>query len=315
MKQVPLSIGVDVSKKHLDVFIPQHGNTKSPMRYRTSNGREGFRRIASDAQKAGARVCLEPTGGYERGLVAHLQGIGIPVAITQGRSVRLYAESMGRLSKNDTIDAQSISAFADAKDPDPLPKPDSGLAELRNLTRAAARYTAECARFKTLLEKEPDAAVRRCLRATARHLEGRASALQKRAREIIRARKDLQSLFERYRSIRGVGEVTALTMLAEMPELGKVSDARASGLAGVAPRQNQSGDRDRRRRIAGGRKAVRNALYMAAFNAVRCNPVLKKYYDERKDKSPGFMWIIVPVMRKLLHVFNRIARDPDWMPK
>lgn len=315
MKQGHLSIGVDVSKKHLDVFIPQWGNAPKPQRYRTNNGRTGFRRIAGDARKSGARVCLEPTGGYERGLVEHLQSLGIPVVMTPGRSVRLFAESMGRLSKNDTIDAESISNFADTKNPDPLPPPDSALVELRDMVRAAASYTEECARFRNLLETQTNAKVRRDILATIRHLENRVEAQKKRARKIIGDSEKLQTLFERYQSVKGVGEVTAMTLLAEMPELGSVTDARAAALAGLVPRQNQSGGLDHRRRIGGGRKVVRNALYMAAFNACRCNPVLKQYYDAKKEKSPGFKWTIVPVMRKLLHVLNRIAHDPDWQPK
>lgn len=315
MKQGILSIGVDVSKKHLDVFIPQSGSTSGPQRYRTSNGRTGFKRIASDAKKAGARVCLEPTGGYERGLVEYLQGLDISVVMSQGRSVRLFAESMGKLSKNDTIDAESISKFADTKNPDPLPPRDSVLVELRELVRAAARYTEECARFRNLLETETNASIRRDIRATIKHLEGRVEAQKKRAKEIICSRTELQTLFERYQMVKGVGEVTALTILAEMPELGKVTDARAASLAGLVPRQNQSGDKDHKRRIKGGRKAVRNALFMAAFCACRCNPVLKKYFEAKKERSPGFKWAIVPVMRKLLHVLNRIARDPNWQPK
>lgn len=315
MKQGRVSIGVDVSKKHLDVFIPQNGCSNEPRRYRTNNGKAGFRRIASDAGKLGAKVCLEPTGGYEKGLVEHLQSLGIPVAMTQGRSVRLFAESMGRLSKNDTIDAESISNFADVKNPEPLPTPDSAILELRANVRAAARYTEGIVRFRNLLETETNAAVRRDIHATIRHLEARKEAQTKRAREIIKSRDDLQKLFERYLLVQGVGEGTAMTILAEMPELGKVSDARAASLAGLVPRQDQSGDRDHRRRIGGGRKTVRNTLYMAAFNAYRCNPVLKAYYEARKDRSPCFMWLIVPVMRKLLHVLNHIARDPNWQPK
>ena len=313
MKSDNVHIGVDVSKEKLDIYNPLTKATTSE-----SNTPEGFRKIREAARKAKAVVCCEPTGGLEFDMVMFLQKHDIPVAYCDGYRVRHYALSTGEFSKNDRIDARMISRFADNTDVRILGEKDRARIRLRRLW---SLYKTLVDTHVVLAQKasiEPEKDLKNMLRTESESLRKKAGKVLESCRRLIEANEDLKRIFTTILLIDGVGQITALAVLAGVPELGKISDAAVAKLVGAAPMDNQSGKTDKSKHIHGGRKEVRNALYMAAVASVKFNHILGTYYQQVRQRMPGpkaSKWALVPVMRKLIHLMNRIARDPNFVPQ
>lgn len=151
------------------------------------------------------------------------------------------------------------------------------------------------------------------LRQVIRFLRRQIGTIEKQMREIIAAETEWAALVARLSAPMGIGWLTAATVFALMPELGKVGDAQASALAGLAPYADDSGTLHKKRRICGGREQVRHALYMAALSAARCNPVLKVFYDRLRAAGKPHRVAHTAVMRKLIVLMNRLAADPEFV--
>lgn len=313
MKFDSVHIGVDVSKEKLDVYNPiTKATTSEP------NTTVGFRKIREAARKAKAIVCCEPTGGLEFDMVMFLQKYDIPVAYCDGYRVRHYALSTGEFSKNDRIDARMISRFADNTDVRVLCEKDKKQIRLRRLW---SLYQTLVETHVILAQKasiEPEKDLKTMLRLESRSLRKKAGKVLESCQKLIDGNEELSRIFTTILLIDGVGQVTALAVLAGVPELGKISDAAVAKLVGAVPMDNQSGKTDKSKHIHGGRKDVRNALYMAAVASVKFNHILGAYYQQVRQRMPGpkaSKWALVPVMRKLVHLMNRIARDPSFIPQ
>ena len=313
MKSDSAHIGVDVSKEKLDIFNPVTKSTTSE-----PNTPEGFRKIREAARKAKAVVCCEPTGGLEFDMVMFLQKYDVPVAYCDGYRVRHYALSTGEFSKNDRIDARMISRFADNTDVRILDEKDKDQIRLRRLW---SLYLTLVDTHVILAQKasiEPEKDLKTMLQAESRSLRKKAGKVLESCRKLIEGNEELSRVFTTVLLIDGVGQITALAVLAGVPELGKISDAAVAKLVGAVPMDNQSGKTDKSKHIHGGRKEVRNALYMAAVASVKFNHILGAYYRQVRQRMPGpkaSKWALVPVMRKLIHLMNRIARDPNFVPQ
>lgn len=313
MKSDSVHIGVDVSKEKLDIYNPvTRATTSEP------NTPEGFRKIREAARKAKAVVCCEPTGGLEFDMVMFLQKYNIPVAYCDGYRVRHYALSTGEFSKNDRIDARMISRFADNTDVRILGEKDKERIRLRRLW---SLYNTLVDTHVILAQKasiEPEKDLKAMLRTESKSLRKKAGKVLESCQRLIEANDDLNRIFTTILLIDGVGQITALAVLAGVPELGKISDTAVAKLVGAVPMDNQSGKSDKSKHIHGGRKDVRNALYMAAVASVKFNHILGAYYRQVRERMPGpkaSKWALVPVMRKLIHLMNRIARDPSFTPQ
>lgn len=313
MKSDSVHIGVDVSKEKLDIYNPvTRATTSEP------NTPEGFRKIREAARKAKAVVCCEPTGGLEFDMVMFLQKYNIPVAYCDGYRVRHYALSTGEFSKNDRIDARMISRFADNTDVRILGEKDKERIRLRRLW---SLYNTLVDTHVILAQKasiEPEKDLKAMLRTESKSLRKKAGKVLESCQRLIEANDDLNRIFTTILLIDGVGQITALAVLAGVPELGKISDTAVAKLVGAVPMDNQSGKSDKSKHIHGGRKDVRNALYMAAVASVKFNHILGAYYRQVRERMPGpkaSKWALVPVMRKLIHLMNRIARDPSLTPQ
>jgi transposase len=313
MKSDSVHIGVDVSKEKLDIYNPiTKASTSEP------NTPEGFRKIREAARKANAVVCCEPTGGLEFDMIMFLQKYNIPVAYCDGYRVRHYALSTGEFSKNDKIDARMISRFADNINVRRLEEKDKAQIRLRRLW---SLYQTLVDTHVVLAQKasiEPEKDIKNMLRMESKSLRKKAEKVLESCRKIIEENEELNRIFNTILLIDGVGQITALAVLAGIPELGKISDAAVAKLVGAVPMDNQSGKTDKSKHIHGGRKSVRNSLYMAAVASVRFNHILGAYYRQVRQRMPGpkaSKWALVPVMRKLVHLMNRIARDSNFIPQ
>jgi Transposase and inactivated derivatives len=310
MKQEIVHIGIDVSKEQLDIFDPVSGqNRKVP------NSVQGFRAIRDMARRRKAIACCEPTGGLEHDLVLFLQRARVPVACCDAFRVRHYALSTGEFSKNDPLDARMISRFADATKPKVLEPRDLRVRELRSRWKLHKTLVDIHVLLAQKASAEHDPAVARMLRSESARLSEKARKVLQKCVEVIKADERMASLLGRFQEIDGVGVGTAVAVLAEMPEIGQMDDAAAVKLAGLAPKEHQSAKNEHTRQIYAGRRNLRNALYMAAVPAIRHNHILRASYQNYLRRIPtpkAKKWALVPIMRKLIRLMNRLARDPGF---
>lgn len=314
MKPQVLYIGVDVSKETLDYFIPAVNHGRPPVTGEVRNNETGVRKLRDLARKHGATVCCEPTGGYEDLLVEGMLAAGVPVAFAEGYRVRHFAEASGEITKNDRVDSGMIVRFAEAIGPRRLSGRDKTARNLRSLWRLREDIIQSRRRYQGLLEKFPGHVEGRWLRAMVGRLEAKERELLAKCVKLVRTDPESAVLFERFQLVRGVGPATAIAVLAEFSEIGGFTLAAAAKMAGLAPAERSSGKLVLTRHIRGGRPGLRKQLYMASISAVKYNRVLKAYYERKCAKGHRGKWALVPVMRKLLRVLCKIARDPDFVP-
>lgn len=306
----PCYVGIDVAKAHLDVAV--HPAAATP---RFGQDEVGLRALVTHIQSlAPTLVVLEATGGYETDAVTALALAGIPVAVVNPRQVRDFAKAIGRLAKTDALDAGVLALFAARVQPEPRAMPD---AIHQALTALIARrrqlvemLTAE--RNRLPLARGPiKKDVRQHITFLERRLKAADTDLRTRLRDspIWRAQEDL------LRSVPGIGPTTAATLIADLPELGRLSRQAIAALVGVAPLNRDSGTRQGPRVTWGGRAAVRGPLYMATQVATRHNPVIKAFYERLRAAGKPPKVALVAAMRKLLTILNAMVKaNRGWQP-
>jgi transposase len=304
-------VGIDVSKARLDGYSnPRAEHFTHP------NDEAGIAATVARLKALGPTlIVLEATGGLEAPLAAALAAAKLPVAVVNPRQVRDLAKAMGTRAKTDAIDAEILAHFAEKIRP-----------EVRDLPDEEARlFEAILARRRQLLEMRvaeqnrlgsaTAPKVRRDLQAHIRYLDRRVeemdteleSAIEK--SEVYRAKDDL------LRGVPGIGPVASRTLLASLPELGKLNAKRIAALAGLAPMARDSGTLKGRRMICGGRADVRSALYMATLSAVRYNPTLKAFYDRLRAVGKPAKLALTAAARKLLTILNAMLKaNQAWAP-
>ena len=315
MKSDTVHIGVDVSKEKLDIYVPAKKEGSRPLTKEVDNDIKGFRELRDLARKAKATVCVEPTGGYELELIAFMHKFDVAVAYTDALRVRQFARAEGNLSKNDTIDAALISRFADKIGVRVLEQQEVEAVELKR--KAKFRQTMMDSRTAMInrLETEVDPEMKALLKEQVKNMDMVIGKAERICLETVEKDERMNALRERFTQVGGVGDLTAISILAGLPEIGRLPDAKLNRLVGIAPEERQSGTKEWQRRIWGGRKDVRNALYMACIASITWNSILGKYYHKKRDEGHLHKWAIVPTMRKLLSLLNRIARDPSFVPR
>ena len=258
-------------------------------------------------------VVVEASGGYERRLVAEGFAAGLPIVVVNPTRVRRLAEALGIIAKTDEIDAYVIARFAATVRPT-VREPQS--AEQQQLNALVTRRrqmvgmrTAEKNRLSTCPEL-----MRSDIEEHVAWLESRIEQLEDEIKDMLTHNPSWRELTALVRTVPGIGEVTAATLVAELPELGTLNRQKIAALAGLAPYNRDSGPRRRRRRIFGGRASVRCVLYMAALSASRHNPVIKRFYQRLLDKGKKEKVALTACMRKLLVIVNAMARKQEsWL--
>jgi transposase len=309
----PVVIGIDVSKAELVVGVHPSGETWTSTTTPT----------AIDALVARMRdrqpqvIVMEATGGYELPLAGACAAAQLPVAIVNPRQVRAFAQAIGRTAKTDTIDAAVLALFGARVQPSPRVVADADTQALAGLIARRRQLLEMLAAERQRLEQAPPSGpVTRDLRNHIRWLERRigtvdddiGTAIQHSA--VWRVHEDL------LRTVPGIGPTTARTLLAELPELGRLDRRAIAALVGVAPFNCDSGQHRGRRRIWGGRGSVRASLYMAALVASRHNPVLAAFYRRLRHGGKPAKVALVAVMRKLLTILNAMIKHQSrWNAK
>ena len=315
MKPGIVHIGVDVSKEKLDVFVPAQKEGMRPATKELDNSVAGYRELRDLARKARATVCVEPTGGYELELIAFLHKYGVPVAYADALRVRQFARAEGCLSKNDTIDAALISRFADKIGVRVLEPQEVEAVELKRKAKFRQTMTDFRTAMINRLETEIDPEMKALLKEQVRHMDKVIDKAERLCLETVEKDDRMNTLRRRFTMVGGVGDMTAISVLAGLPEIGTLSDEKLNRLVGISPEERQSGTKEWQRRIWGGRKDVRNALFMACLASIQWNAILGAYYHKKRAEGHPHKWAMVPTMRKLLSLLNRIARDPAFTPK
>jgi transposase len=302
--------GIDVGKSTLEAVICTA--TPQPPRLRVTRDPAGLAQLAAWlTEQQVVRVGLEASGGYERAVIDALEDAGLAVALLNPRQVRRFAQAKGRLAKNDRADARSIAEFtAKMLDRDPAPRDRSRdrLIEHLALRRQLQAWLIDCA---NLLEHLQDPAVRQRVQGRRRGFETALARQDVGIAALIAGNADWAETARRLRTAPGVGPVLAHTLIALLPELGRLTRRAVAALVGVAPFDNDSARRSGERHIKGGREAVRHVLYMAALSARRHSPLFAAFAARLNGKKPKV--IVVACMRKLIVRLNAMLREgTDW---
>jgi transposase len=300
----PAFVGIDVSKDRLDVHLRPSGQ-----HFAVPRDGPGLEQLLARLREATpALVVLEATGGFELTVAAALAGGGLPLAVVNPRQVRDFARATGRLAKTDQLDAEVIALFAERIRPEPRAVPDAQAQILTELV-ARRRQIIEMIGMQQNRRRQARAPrVTRTIAATLAVLQAQLSELDRDIDGAVLESPAWRAADDLPQSVPGIGAVASRTLIAEMPELGRLGRRQAAALGGIAPLNRDSGQMRGRRSIAGGRTTLRNVLYMATLSAVRWNPVLKAHYQQLTARGRPKMVAIVACMRRLLGILNAIVR-------
>lgn len=298
-------IGIDVSKARLDIAgRPDLAPCAEP------NDPDGIARLVGRLAPLGvALVVLEATGGYELPVAAALAAAHIPVAVVNPRQARDFARATGRLAKSDTIDAAVLAHFAQALRPQPRPLPDEAARALDALLGRRRQLLEMLAMEQNRLGSCAAGAVRADIGEHIAFLAARLSKADKELAAAVQASPVWREKDDLLQSIPGIGPVASRTLLAALPELGALSNKQAAALAGLAPYDDDSGQRRGARRVRGGRAEVRAVLYMAALSAARYNPALRAFKERLARAGKKAKVILTAVARKLVVLANAVLRS------
>ena len=301
-------IGIDVSNNWLDV-----ATRPATKQLRVANDEQGIAEIITRFGEDEVKlVVVEATGGLESPLVATLTVGGLPVAVVNPKHVRDFAKAIGRLAKTDAIDAEVLAHFAEAVKPKITEVADEKAQQLSALLARRQQLiqmlTAEKNRLK------------RAVRPVQGHLKAHIAYLEQELKDvdselgeaIIKGSPLWQEKESLLRSVPGIGPVSSITLLSGLPELGKLTGKEIASLVGVAPLNRDSGSFRGRRKVWGGRRKVRQSLYMAALVASRTNPVIKAFYDRLVGSGKAKKVALTACMRKLLIILNSMVRKGTY---
>ena len=305
-----LYVGIDVSKDTLAIDAGEHYVGTVP------NTKGAIRKVVDQIRRhagrgAPLRFALEETGPYSLPLRFALDALGQQACLLNPGKVRHYALAMGIASKSDPIDARVIRRFAEANCSEPTALPPKVVRELRELVRARALLVKVREMVSNLLRISSNALCRSVLREVVALLERRIGKLGEEMSRLIRADETLNQKAAALETIRGVGRLTAETVVVLAPEVGSLPRAHAAGLPGLVPHVRESGLWKGRRRIGGGRSELRRALYMPALVACRYNPVLKAVYERLVIHGKPHKVALTAVMRKLFVYMNKVVAEVD----
>lgn len=296
--------GLDLSKLNLQLHLANRF-------YDLPNTSAGYRRLRKLlASQPGVHVVCEATGGYERDVVATLHQAQVPVSVLNPARVRHFARATGQRAKTDRIDAAVLTAYGQALHPKATPPRTQTEQDLSELVRRRAQILELLVAQRQQIERLTLPSLRRQTKSLVRRLAADLEAIQTQLQELREQSAPLNERVKKLQTITGVGTVTALGVLAELPELGTLNRRQVAALAGLAPPPRESGNWHGRRSIGGGRPAVRRALYMAALVAAHSNDALKTFYQRLRAVGKSAKVALTAVMRKLIVLMNHLLKQP-----
>ncbi len=301
--------GIDIGKSSLDVALVCGAEQQL---HNTKKGHHSM--LTWLRAHAVTQVVCEPSGGYEKPLVAFLQSSEITVSVVHPNRVRGFATGLGYQAKTDRLDAQVLAQYGGLMEPQPTLPVDPQTQQLRDTTDRRRQLVVQRAQEKIRLKQATSDAIVASHRRQIAFLDKDIARLDAGIDKALGNGSELAQRAELLCSVKGVGKNIASILLANLPELGKISNKSLSALVGVAPWSRDSGRQHGKRSIRGGRKVVRGALYMAALSAVRFDPEMKRLYEGLLQRGKPAKVALVAVMRKRLLLLNSIAkRGTPWV--
>lgn len=299
-----ITVGIDVSKDRLDVAAHPGGEA-----FNVERSAAGLEVLVARVQKlAPGIVALEATGGFETVVAAALAAAGLPVAVVNPAQVRAFAVALGQRAKTDPIDAAVIAHFAAATRPRVRPLPDAETQVLADLVQRRRQIIEMIGAESQRLKRAP-VSLRKSIVRLLKALQKELTSVDTDIDDAVRASPAWQEKEDLLSSVPGIGRTISRTLIAELPELGRLNRKEIAALAGLAPFTRQSGQWRGRSFIGGGRAPVRTALFMGALVAKRHNPVLRAFFERLCAAGKPKMVAVIAVARKLLTILNAVLRD------
>jgi transposase len=301
-----LYVGVDIGKDKLDLAAPG-------LRFSVPNNRRGWQTALGKISKLRRHVqfICEPIGHYGGAFIQYLHRNNKIVSVIHGPRARNFAEATGHIAKTDTIDASMLSEFGETLKPAATPKPKKTEAKLRAIMRCRAQLHMWLTTMKRYAVTIQAREVKDVLEPALATMKAQAEILDKMAEHVVLGEPRLARKYTAFCEVEGVGAVLAKTVLGEVPEIGALNRRQVAALSGLAPFAKDTGNSSAPRHIQGGRKNVRKALFMAAFSATKCNPVLAPFYARLRAKGKLHKVALTATMRRLLIYLNGLARTVD----
>lgn len=306
-----LFVGIDLSKVHLDVA--SHPQTQQ---WKLANDDEGIATLIQELQELKpSLVVLEATGGLERPVAKALVKAGFQVAVVNPRHVRHFAKAKGLLAKTDTLDAIVLAQYGELMKPEVRPLPDEQTQQLKDLL-VRRRQLVEMLRAEKNRMRWAQQTIAVRIQINIDWLKKLLSNIDEEMEPLQKNNHIWCKKTELLQSVPGVGPVLSTTMLGDLPELGSLSHKQISALVGVAPFNQDSGRWKGKRVVWGGRKQVRSILYMSTISAIKCNVVIRQFYQRLIAAGKPFKVAMVACMRKLLTILNAMMKHQTcWQPK
>jgi len=298
-------VGIDVSKSTWDVHLLPSGKSMSLAADET-----GLTQLRTElAQWGKCFIVMEATGGYEHELAAHMLEDGHDVAVANPRQVRDFTRGLGKLAKTDRIDARMIAEYARLAQPRLLEKMPEKQAELAGLVARRRQLLQLQTMEKNRRAQTSGKAAKKSIGPVLDVIRKQLTIIDKAIAELIQANDDWRQRTKLVQTTPGVGPVNGATLVAELPELGKLNRQAIGALVGVVPFNHDSGQHKGKRMIHGGRASVRSALYMAAMSARSHNPTIKAFAQRLEKRGKAFKVVITACMHKLLTILNTMVRN------
>ena len=305
-KKLTTWIGVDVSKKELEIHS-YDASLKLPSTL--ANTKSGIARLIGMIDGCdNVHFVFEASGGYEKLLLLMLQAEGVKASRITPLLARNFARAKGLLAKTDAIDARVLTDFGTQFSPRVTAPVDPVLDEIQALVKYRRRLNDELHRERMQLEHLLPESIKKMVTSRIKTLQKQIDKITDLMIELKENSTALDQTVDMLTETKGVGDNSALSLLVAMPELGKISNKEAASLAGLAPFNRDSGNMRGQRKIFGGRREIRQAIYMAALSGSRHNPVLKQFYQRLLERGKPKKLALIAVMRKLLCYLNSLMR-------
>ena len=297
-------IGIDVSKSILDVTVLPLNQHMSFDNNKT--GIKAFRNYIKSFPCA--KVVMEATGGYEKLCAKMLMVKNIPVSVVNPRQIRDFAKAIGELAKTDKIDSYVIALFAEKIQPKPSVMLEKNNQKMNELNARRLQIVEAITMEKNRLDKA-STEIKKSINRHIKFLQKELADIENKQQELIRSDCELSNLYSLLCTAKGIGPAVATGLIANLPELGKLSSKQIAALAGVAPFNRDSGTLRGQRTIWGGRAVIRSQMYMATLVAIRFNDKIRTFYNRLCEAGKAKKTAIIACMRKLLICLNAMVKN------
>lgn len=297
-------VGVDVAKNHLDIYVSSENKHEQILNKPSEI--KAFIRLLNKKKQTYSWIC-EASGGYENLCVELVQKAGFSFSIVNARRARDFAKAMGILAKTDKIDAKVLACYGEKLNPEPSVVKQEEAKEREALQSRRRQLVGLCTQEKNHLERAKGK-IKKSIESVIKTLEKQIKEIEEALSESIEKDEELKEKSNILQSVKGIGKTVSTILISELPELGHLNRQQVSHLVGVAPLNKDSGQMKGKRQIWGGRKDVRNALYMSTLVAVQHNAKMKQYYEKLRATGKEKKVALIACLRKLLLILNQLIK-------